>query len=100
MMRPGALLLNLARASVVDLDAVVEALARGALAGAAFDVWPTEPPAPDDPRLKAPGLLVTPHVGWSSEQAEDAYREEAVQALRTALVPGTYEVAGEARTTL
>jgi D-3-phosphoglycerate dehydrogenase len=100
LMAPDALLLNLARASVVDLDAVVEALAHGALAGAAFDVWPTEPPAPDDPRLDTPGLLVTPHVGWSSEQAEDAYRAEAIEALRAALAPPSYEVVGEARTTL
>jgi D-3-phosphoglycerate dehydrogenase len=100
LMRPGALLLNLARASVVDLDAVVEALTGGALGGAAFDVWPSEPPAPDDPRLRTPGLLVTPHVGWSSEQAEDAYRAEAVEALRATLAPPSHEVAGEARTTL
>jgi D-3-phosphoglycerate dehydrogenase / 2-oxoglutarate reductase len=100
LMAPDALLLNLARASVVDLDAVVEALTRGTLAGAAFDVWPAEPPAPDDPRLKTPGLLVTPHVGWSSEQAEDAYRSEAIQALRAALATPSYEVADGARTTL
>jgi D-3-phosphoglycerate dehydrogenase len=100
LMRPDALLLNLARASIVDLDAVVEALESGALAGAAFDVWPTEPPTPDDPRLHTPGLLVTPHVGWSSEQAEEAYRAEAIEALRAALARPSYEVAGGARTTL
>jgi phosphoglycerate dehydrogenase-like enzyme len=100
LMRPDALLLNLARASVVDLDAVVDALARGALGGAAFDVWPTEPPAPADPRLETRGLLVTPHVGWSSEQAEDAYRAEAIAVLRAALAPPSSEVVGEPRTTL
>ena len=100
LMRPGALLLNLARASVVDLDAVVDALARGALAGAAFDVWPTEPPAPADPRLRARGLLVTPHVGWSSEQAEDAYRAEAIEVLRATLSQRSSGVAVELRTTL
>jgi D-3-phosphoglycerate dehydrogenase / 2-oxoglutarate reductase len=100
LMRPGALLLNLARASLVDLDAVVEALGRGALSGAAFDVWPTEPPAPADPRLRTPGLLVTPHVGWSSRQADDAYRAEAIEALRATLAQPSAEFAGEARTTL
>ena len=101
LMRPGALLLNLARASLVELDAVVEALTRGALSGAAFDVWPSEPPAADDPRLDTPGLLVTPHVGWSSPQADDAYRVEAIQALRAMLTSLSDEVAGEpARTTL
>jgi D-3-phosphoglycerate dehydrogenase / 2-oxoglutarate reductase len=100
LMRPGALLLNLARASLVDLDAVVDALAGGALAGAAFDVWPTEPPVPADPRLQTRGLLVTPHVGWSSEQAEDAYRGEAIEVLRATLAEPSSEVAVGARTTL
>jgi D-3-phosphoglycerate dehydrogenase / 2-oxoglutarate reductase len=100
LMAPGALLLNLARASVVDLDAVIDALASGALAGAAFDVWPTEPPAPDDPRLKTRGLLVTPHVGWSSAQADDAYRAEAIELLRAAFTRPSLEVAGDPRTTL
>jgi D-3-phosphoglycerate dehydrogenase len=100
LMAPGALLLNLARASVVDLDAVVDALASGALAGAAFDVWPTEPPAPDDPRLQTRGLLVTPHVGWSSAQADDAYRAEAIEVLRAGFTRPLSEVAGDPRTTL
>jgi D-3-phosphoglycerate dehydrogenase len=85
LMRPGAVLVNLSRASLVDLDAVVAALASGALSGAAFDVWPAEPPAPGDARLRTPGLLVTPHVGWSSPQAEAAYRDEAIATLRAAL---------------
>jgi len=84
-MKPGALLVNLARASLVDLDAVVAALQAGALGGAAFDVWTEEPPAPDDPRLHTPGLLLTPHVGWSSPQADRAWREEAIDGLRVAL---------------
>jgi D-3-phosphoglycerate dehydrogenase / 2-oxoglutarate reductase len=87
LMPAGALLVNLSRASLVDLDAVVAALRSGALAGAAFDVWPAEPPAAADARLRTPGLLVTPHVGWSSPQAEDAYRDEAIETLRAALVP-------------
>lgn len=92
LMRPGALLLNVSRASLVDLDAVVAALDSGALSGAAFDVWPDEPPAPRDTRLQTPGLLVTPHVGWSSPQAEDAYRDEAVAALRAALAGGAHDL--------
>jgi D-3-phosphoglycerate dehydrogenase len=91
LMRPGALLLNLSRASLVDLDAVVAALESGALSGAAFDVWPDEPPAPRDARLRTPGLLVTPHVGWSSPQAEEAYRDEAVAALRASLAGGAHD---------
>jgi D-3-phosphoglycerate dehydrogenase / 2-oxoglutarate reductase len=84
-MRPHAILVNLARPDVVDLDAVVAALRAGRLGGAAWDVWPREPPAPDDPRLRTPGLLVTPHAAWFSAQADEAYRAEAVDALRKAL---------------
>jgi phosphoglycerate dehydrogenase-like enzyme len=84
-MKPGALLINLARASLVDVDAVVSALESGALGGAAFDVWTEEPPAPDDLRLRTRGLLVTPHVGWSSPQADQAWRGEAIDALRAGL---------------
>jgi phosphoglycerate dehydrogenase-like enzyme len=84
-MKSGALLINLARASLVDVDAVVAALDSGALGGAAFDVWSREPPAADDPRLRTRGLLVTPHVAWSSPQADEAWRDEATDALRAAL---------------
>jgi D-3-phosphoglycerate dehydrogenase len=86
-MKPGAVLVNQARAGVVDVDAVVAGLRSGALAGAAFDVWPQEPPG-DDPRLRTPGLLVTPHVGWSSPQADVAYAQEAIDTLRAVLVEG------------
>ena len=86
LMKPGAILVNLARASLVDIDAVVAALESGALGGAAFDVWTEEPPAPDDTRIHTRGLLLTPHVGWSSPQADEAWREEAIGALRAALV--------------
>ena len=80
--KPGAVLVNLARASLVDIDAVVAALESGALGGAAFDVWTEEPPAADDARLRTRGLLVTPHVGWSSPEADEAWRAEAIDALR------------------
>ena len=85
-MKPGALLVNLSRAGLVDLDALVAALESGALSGAAWDVWPAEPPVATDPRLCTRGLLVTPHVGWSSPQADDAYRVEAIEALRATLI--------------
>ena len=85
-MKPGAVLINLARASLADLDAMVAALGAGALGGAAWDVWPQEPPDAGDPRLQTPGLLVTPHVAWSSAQAEAAGEVEAIEALRSALL--------------
>jgi phosphoglycerate dehydrogenase-like enzyme len=85
-MKPGALLVNLARASLVDLDAVLAALRAGALSGVAWDVWPQEPPDPADARLRTPGLLVTPHVAWSSPEADAACRVEALETLRAGLI--------------
>jgi phosphoglycerate dehydrogenase-like enzyme len=83
-MRPGALLLNTARGSVVDLEAVVAALREGRLGGAALDVLPVEPPieAPE-----APNLIVTPHAAWYSEGAEQRVVEQAIATVREALGP-------------
>jgi D-3-phosphoglycerate dehydrogenase len=87
-MKTGAVLVNLSRASLVDLDAVMAALGEGRLT-AAFDVWPEEPPARGDEGLLTPGLLLTPHVAWSSPQAEEAGVTEAVAALRSVLLNAT-----------
>jgi phosphoglycerate dehydrogenase-like enzyme len=76
-------------ATLVDLDAMVAALHAGRLGGAFWDVWPEEPPDPGDPRLQAPGLVVTPHAAWHSARADQAYRDEAVAVLRDVLVTGS-----------
>ncbi len=62
-MRPGSLFVNTARGGLVDEAALVAALERGPLAGAALDVFEYEPLAPDSPLLRAPYLLMTPHTG-------------------------------------
>lgn len=86
--KPGAVLVNMARASLVDLDAMLAALRSGRLGAAALDVWPQEPPGDGDARVATPGLLLTPHVAWSSPQAERAYLEEAIDTLRAVLLRG------------
>jgi D-3-phosphoglycerate dehydrogenase / 2-oxoglutarate reductase len=83
LMQPHAGLVNVSRAQLVDLDALVAALDAGHLGWAAFDVWPQEPPDPADPRLRCDGLALTPHVGWMSAQADDAWVQEALAVLRT-----------------
>ena len=87
LMQPHAGVVNVSRAQLVDLDALVTALDAGRLGWAAWDVWPREPPDPADPRLRCDGLAITPHVGWMSSDAEEAWRAEALDVLGT-LVDG------------
>ncbi|MCL1898641.1 MAG: phosphoglycerate dehydrogenase [Micrococcales bacterium] len=73
-MRPGAVFINLSRGHVVDLAALRETIESGHLAGAAVDVFPSEPKAVGDPfasELRGlPNVILTPHVGGSTEEAQ------------------------------
>jgi D-3-phosphoglycerate dehydrogenase len=85
LMPRGALLVDTARATLVDFDAVLAALDSGHLAGAAFDVLPVEPPAADAPAPERPTLIVNPHAAWYSLATEhEAYRRPAL-SVREAL---------------
>lgn len=84
MMRPGAYLINCARAGLVDGDAVGAALREGRLAGCALDVLSHEPPTGDEPELSWPRTLINPHAAWySPAAANEPYRRagEAVAAV-------------------
>ncbi|HET7146022.1 MAG TPA: C-terminal binding protein [Gaiellaceae bacterium] len=81
-MRRGALLVNTARGSVVDVGAVLAALRAGALGGAALDVLPHEPPPA---RPLAPNLIVTPHAAYYSPAAEEAAYRLCVARVREVL---------------
>jgi len=84
-MKPGAHLINAARGTVVDVDALVEALESKRLAGAALDVFPMEPKANDEefisPLRRFDNVLLTPHVGGSTEEAQQNIGLEVASKL-------------------
>ena len=85
LMKPGAYLINNSRGTVVDLDALAAALRDGRLAGAAVDVFPVEPASNAD-RFVSPlqglsNVILTPHVGGSTEEAQDRIGGEVARKL-------------------
>jgi D-3-phosphoglycerate dehydrogenase len=81
-MKPGAILVNVARGRLVDEVALVAALESGRLDSAALDVTPEEPPAADSPLWRAPRLVITPHVAGQSGRRIDAMTEFFCDNLR------------------
>ena len=70
LMKPTARLLNVARGGIVDEQALADALTAGTIAAAAIDVFSTEPIRPDNPLLQAPNVILTPHLGASTVEAQ------------------------------
>lgn len=84
-MRDAAYVINCARGEIVDVDALVDALDAGELAGAALDVFAEEPLPTDHPLRTHDRVLTTPHVAYYSEESDVERREQAVSNVRAVL---------------
>ncbi len=84
-MKPEASLLNLSRGTVVDLEALAAAIKGGKLAGAALDVYPEEPEGNEDVFTSIvcnlPNVILTPHIGGSTAEAQEAIGREVANTL-------------------
>jgi D-3-phosphoglycerate dehydrogenase / 2-oxoglutarate reductase len=81
LMRKGARVINCARGGIVNEEALAEGLRSGHLAGAALDVFVQEPPPADHPLLKMANVVLTPHLGASTVEAQTSVAVEAAQLL-------------------
>jgi len=77
-MKRGAILINVSRGSIVDTDALCKALLEGKLSGAGLDVTNPEPLPRGHPLLSIPNVIITPHMGWYSEEALWKLRRQMV----------------------
>lgn len=85
MMKPGAIFINAARGTVVDIDALVDVLKSGHLSGAAIDVFPVEPKSNDEefltPLREFDNVILTPHIGGSTQEAQENIGLEVANKL-------------------
>jgi D-3-phosphoglycerate dehydrogenase len=85
----GVRIINCARGGLIDEGALAQALQDGHVAGAALDVFEIEPLPSDSPLRSAPNLVLTPHLGASTVEAQESVGIEIAQSIRAALLEGT-----------
>jgi D-3-phosphoglycerate dehydrogenase len=92
-MKPGSILINASRGTVVDIDALHAALTSGHLSGAALDVFPVEPKSRNEP-LVSPligmrNVILTPHIGGSTQESQENIGREVAEKLVRFVLSGT-----------
>jgi D-3-phosphoglycerate dehydrogenase / 2-oxoglutarate reductase len=88
-MRKGVRVINCARGGLVDEQALYDAIKSGVVAGAALDVFEQEPPPPDHPLLSLEEVIVTPHLGASTTEAQEGVAVTVAEQMRDYLQSGT-----------
>ncbi len=89
-MKPGVRIIDAARGALINVPDLVAALTSGQVAGAALDVYPTEPPASDDPLFGLANVVHTPHLAASTEDAQTVVAVDAAKLIVDALLNGNY----------
>ncbi len=92
-MKKGAILINASRGTVVDIEALRDALDSGHLSGAALDVFPVEPKSRDEalasPLIGLRNVILTPHIGGSTQESQENIGREVAEKLSRFLLSGT-----------
>lgn len=86
MMKKGVRIINCARGGIINEQALVEAVKSGKIAGAAIDVFEKEPLSPDSEMIKIDNIVITPHLGASTEEAQVNVAVEVAEIVRDALL--------------
>jgi len=90
-MKKGVRVFNCARGGIIDEKALVEALKSGKVAAAGLDVYEDEPPPADSPLLTIPNLVLTPHLGASTDEAQESCGIEVAEIIAAALTQGVIQ---------
>ena len=88
-MKPGSILMNASRGTVVDIDALADALGSGKLLGAAIDVFPVEPKSNNEefisPLREFDNVILTPHLAWWTKEAFERVERDTLSGVREIL---------------
>jgi D-3-phosphoglycerate dehydrogenase len=90
-MKDGVFIINAARGALVNNADLAAALKSGKVAGAAIDVYDVEPPAADNPLLGLPNVIYTPHLGASTNEAQDIVGTQAAEVVVNALIKKRFD---------